>query len=56
MKFNKPTSLADDAKSGQVEMLADQEHWKKHGTNGRSRASKREIMEKLSCERFPWEE
>jgi hypothetical protein len=29
MKFNKPTSLADDAKSGQVEMLADQEHWKK---------------------------
>lgn len=54
----KLTSLAEDSKKEQEEILADQAHWAKHGTN-RSRKpakSKSEIMEELSRERFPWEE
>ena len=52
------TSLAEDAKKEQEEILADQAHWVKHGTNRSIRAakSKSEIMEELSRERFPWEE
>ncbi|BDT75818.1 hypothetical protein [Polynucleobacter sp. KF022] len=50
------TSLEEDRKKEQAEILADQAHWKKYGTNRRSGASKREIMEELSRERFPWEE
>lgn len=50
------TSLGEDRKREQAEILADQEHWKKYGTNRRNGASKREIMEELSRERFPWEE
>lgn len=50
------TSLEEDRKKEQAEILADHEHWKKYGSNRRSGASKREIMEALSRERFPWEE
>ena len=50
------TSLEEDRKKEQAEILADQAHWKKYGTNRRSGASKREIMEELSRERFLWEE
>jgi hypothetical protein len=51
-------SLAEDAKKAQEEILADQAHWAKHGTNRSTKAakSKGEIMEELSRERFPWEE
>ena len=55
---NRLTSLAEDSKKELVEIHADQAHWAKHGTNRSSKAtkSKSEIMEKLSRERFPWEE
>ena len=58
VKAEKLTSLAEDSKNELAEILADQAHWVKHGTNRSSRAakSKREIMEELSRERFPWEE
>lgn len=49
----KLTSFEDDFKKGQAEILADQAHWKKYGTNRRNGASKREIMGELSRERFP---
>ena len=54
----KLTSLTEDIKQDQEEIRADSEHWKKYGTNRSSKAtkSKREIMEELSRERFPWEE
>jgi len=47
----KTTSLAEDANNP----LADAE---KHGANRSTKAakSKREIMEELNRERFPWEE
>ena len=52
------TSLAEDSKSQLEEIYADQAHWAKFGTNRstKSAKSKREIMEELSRERFPWEE
>ena len=58
IKAEKLTSLAEDAKNELAEIHADQAHWVKHGTNRSSKAakSKREIMEELSRERFPWEE
>jgi hypothetical protein len=58
VKAEKLTSLSEDAKNELAEIYADQEHWKKYGTNRSSKAakSKREIMEELSRERFPWEE
>jgi len=54
----KLTSLAEDSKNELDEIHADQAHWAKHGTNRSTKAakSKREIMEELSRERFPWEE
>lgn len=57
-KAEKLTSLAEDFKKEQAEIHADQAHWAKYGTNRSTRAakSKREIMEELSRERFPWEE
>lgn len=51
----KLTSLEEDRRKGQAEILADQAHWKKHGINRRKGQSKSEIIEKLSRERFPWE-
>ena len=58
VKAEKPTSLAEDSKNELAEIHADQAHWAKHGTNRPSKAakSKREIMEGLSRERFPWED
>jgi hypothetical protein len=58
IKAEKLTTLAEDSKNELSEILADQAHWAKHGTNRSSKAakSKREIMEELSRERFPWEE
>jgi len=58
LKPQGPTSLAEDSKKEQEEILADQAHWAKHGTNRSTKAAKsrREIMEELSRERFPWEE
>lgn len=56
MNPKKLTSLEEDFKKEQAEILADQAHWAKYGTNRRNGASKREIMEELSRERFPWEE
>jgi len=50
------TSLEEDHKLEQAEIITDREHWVKYGTNRRNGASKREIMEELSRERFPWEE
>ena len=54
----KLTSLAEDIKKDQAEIIADREHWAKYGANRskKSAQSKREIMEELSRERFPWEE
>ena len=58
MNPQKQTSLAEDSKSELEEIHADQAHWAKYGTNRstKSAKSKREIMEELSRERFPWEE
>lgn len=58
VKSDKQTSIAEDIKKDQEEILADMEHLKKYGTNRSSKAakSKREIMEELTRERFPWEE
>jgi hypothetical protein len=58
VKANKLTSLAEDSKTELAEIHADQAHWARHGTNRSSKAakSKREIMEELSRERFPWED
>ena len=58
MKPEKLTSIAEDFKKEQAEIIADREHWAKYGTNRSTKAakSKREIMEELSRERFPWEE
>lgn len=52
----KLSSLVEDSKMDQAEIIADRQHWDKYGTNRRKGSSKREIMEELSRERFPWEE
>jgi len=54
----KSTSIDEDSKKELEEIHADQAHWVRHGTNRstKSAKSKREIMEELSRERFPWEE
>lgn len=58
VKPKRLTSFAEDSKTELDEIQADQAHWAKHGTNRSTKAtkSKREIMEELSRERFPWEE
>lgn len=58
MNPKKLTSLSEDSKNESNEIIADREHWAKYGTNRskKSAQSKREIMEELSRERFPWEE
>ena len=58
IKAEKLTTLAEDFKKEQAEFRADEEYRKTHGINRLSKAakSKREIMEELSRERFPWEE
>ena len=54
----KPVSLEEGKASEQSEILSDSERRAKFGSNGSRRAtqSKREMMEALSRERFPWEE
>lgn len=51
-------SLDSEENSEQPEILSDSERRAKYGSNGSRRASqsKREMMEALSRERFPWEE
>jgi len=58
IKAEKLSSLAEDAKNGLAEIHVTQEHLKMHGANRLSKAAKtkRELMEELSRERFPWEE
>jgi hypothetical protein len=58
LRLRKLTSIAEDCKNEQAEILADQERWAKYGTNNPRKValSKSEIMEELSRERFPWEE
>jgi len=58
LKPQRLTSLAEDHRAEQKEILADQSHWAKYGTNRprRGAASKTELMEQLSRERFPEEE
>ena len=58
MNPKKLTSLEEDFKKEQAEIIADREHWAKYGVNRskKSAQSKREIMEELSRERFTWEE
>ena len=58
VEAEKLTLLGEDSKGELAEILADQAHWAKYGTNRstKSAKSKREIMEELSRERFPWEE
>lgn len=56
LKAEEPTSTADDAKSRPLD--ANQASLETHRANRPTKAakSKREIMEELSRERFPWEE
>lgn len=58
MRSEKLASAAGDCKKERAEILADQELWAKYGTNNPRKVtlSKREIMEEMSRERFPWEE
>jgi hypothetical protein len=53
-----PTSEEEGRSSENSEILSDSERRAKFGVNGSRRAalSKREMMERLSQERFPWEE
>ena len=54
----KPTSLTEDSINKPANTDACTTDGEKHGANRSTRAakSKREIMEELSRERFPWEE
>ena len=58
LKTQRLTSLEEDHKAEQKEILADQAHWTKYGTNRlrRGAPSKAELMEQLSRERFPEED
>ena len=52
------TSLEEDHKAEQKQILEDQAHWAKYGANRprRGSPSKTELMEQLSRERFPEED
>ena len=54
----KPASLTDSQGDEQSETLSDSERRAKYGVNAsrKSAISKRELMEELSRERFPWDE
>ena len=54
----KPTSLEDDSSGSQPQMSIDSESVNSSENNGirKSTLTKREIMEQLSRERFPWDE
>lgn len=49
------TTLSEDFRKEQAEILADQAHWKKYGKNRCNSIGKQEIKEELSRERFPSE-
>ncbi|WP_071466581.1 hypothetical protein [Polynucleobacter asymbioticus] len=53
-----PTSKEEGGSTENSVILSDSERRAKYGVNGSRRAalSKREMMERLSQERFPWEE
>ena len=55
---DKPSSLAEDSSNELADADAFKADEEKHGINRSTKAakSKREIMEELSRERFPWEE
>jgi hypothetical protein len=55
---NKPTSLGEGSTGSQSQMSIDTESVNTSENNGirKSALTKREIMEQLSRERFPWEE
>ena len=52
------TNLGEDHKVEQKQILEDQAHWAKYGTNRprKGSPSKTEPMEQLNCERFPEED
>jgi len=54
----KQRSLIDSQSDEQSETLSDSERRAKYGVNAsrKSAISKRELMEELSRERFPWDE
>ena len=58
LKPENPTSKAEGGSSEHLDILSDSERRAKYGVSGSKRAapSKREMMERLSQERFPWEE
>jgi len=58
VETEKPTSLADDSTNEHADTDAIKTDGDKYGANRSTKAakSKREIMEELSRERFPWEE
>ena len=58
LKPERPTSQDERLSSEQSEVHPDSERRTKYGLNGSRKAalSKREMMERLSQERFPWEE
>ncbi|MBU3624296.1 hypothetical protein [Polynucleobacter sp. AP-Latsch-80-C2] len=58
LKPEDPSSLKEGEGSVQSEILSDSERRAKYGSNSSRKAtqSKREMMEALSRERFPWEE
>ncbi|MBU3611455.1 hypothetical protein [Polynucleobacter sp. MG-27-Goln-C1] len=58
VETEKPTSLTDDSINGLGNTDSCTTEGEKHGANRPTNAakSKREIMEELSRERFPWEE
>ena len=54
----KPASLTDSQSDEQSDTLSDSESRAKYGVNAsrKSAISKRELIEELSRERFPWDE
>jgi hypothetical protein len=58
LKPEKQSSPVGDENGDTLESLSDSERRAKYGSNASRRAaqSKREMMEALSRERFPWEE
>lgn len=58
IKAERLSALAKDAKNGLAEIHVTQDHLKMHSATRLCKAAKtkRELMEELSRERFPWEE
>ena len=58
LRPEKKSSQEGDVVDEELEILSDSERRAKYGSNGsrKTSQSKREMMEDLSRERFPWEE